>query len=82
MYVIITCKYEKDPMKNSREKVGSRDIGFSIISLWGFFSDLVAICSLVSEIFMFESLNTRTDGRTPARLVYYKLNSEPSAQVS
>ena len=21
MYVIITCKYEKDPIKNSREKV-------------------------------------------------------------
>ena len=23
MYFIITCKYEKDPMKNSREKVGT-----------------------------------------------------------
>ena len=35
---------------------------------------------------MFESVNTRTDartdGRTPARPVYYKLTSEPSAQVS
>ena len=33
--------------------------------------------ALVAEIFMFESVNTwtdaRTDGRTPARLVYYKL---------
>ena len=35
---------------------------------------------------MFESVNARThgrtDGRTPARPVYYKLTSEPSAQVS
>ena len=35
---------------------------------------------------MFESVNTpthaRTDGRTPARPVYFKLTSEPSAQVS
>ena len=30
MYVIITCKYEKDPIKNS-------DIIFPIINLWGFF---------------------------------------------
>ena len=48
--------------------------------------NLVAIDPLVSEIFMFESVNThtdgRTDGRTPVRPVYYKLTSEPSAQVS
>ena len=33
---------------------------------------------------MFESVHTdgRTHGWTPARLVYYKLTSEPSAQVS
>ena len=31
---------------------------------------------------MFESVDTQTVGRTPARLVYYKLTSEPSAQVS
>ena len=35
---------------------------------------------------MFENVdaqtNARTDGRTTARLVYYKLTSEPSAQVS
>ena len=37
MYVIVTCKYEMDPMKNSREKVATTF--FSIISLWGFFSD-------------------------------------------
>ena len=34
---------------------------------------------------MFESVNrrtnARTDGRTPARLVYYKLTFEPLAQV-
>ena len=35
MYVIITCKYEKDPIKNSREKVETSF--FPIISLWGFF---------------------------------------------
>ena len=29
---------------------------------------------------MFESVNTWTHARTPARLVYYKLTSEPSAQ--
>ena len=34
MYVIVTCKYEKDPIMNSREKV---ETSFSIISLWGFF---------------------------------------------
>ena len=35
MYVIITCKYEKDPIKNSREKSG--DIVFPIISHGDFF---------------------------------------------
>ena len=53
---------------------------------WCFRYNLVAINPLVSEIFMFESVNTRTHARTdgpmPARLVYYKLTSEPSAQVS
>ena len=53
---------------------------------WCFRYNLFAINPLVSEIFMFESVNTRThartDRRTPARLVYYKLTSEPSAQVS
>ena len=33
MYVLITCKYEKDPIKNSRENVTV----FPIISLWEFF---------------------------------------------
>ena len=31
MYVIITCKYEKDPIKNNREKSG--DTIFQIITL-------------------------------------------------
>ena len=31
MYVIITCKYEKDPIKNSREKVATPF--FQIITL-------------------------------------------------
>ena len=31
---------------------------------------------------MFESVNTPTHARTPARPVYYKLTCEPSAQVS
>ena len=36
VYVLVTCKYEMDLIKNSREKVATR---FPIISLWGFFSD-------------------------------------------
>ena len=40
MYVIITCKYEKDLIENSQEKV---DIIFPIISLWGFFQTLKGI---------------------------------------
>ena len=35
MYVIITCKYEKDPIKKQPRNSG--DIVFPIISLWGFF---------------------------------------------
>ena len=38
MYVIVTCKYEMDPIKHSREKVATPF--FIIISLWGFFSTL------------------------------------------
>ena len=37
MYVLITCKYEKDPIKNSRENI---DFVFPIISLWEFFPTL------------------------------------------
>ena len=37
MYVLITCKYEKDPIKNSREM---NDFIFPIISLWEFFPTL------------------------------------------
>ena len=45
MYVLITCNYEKDPIKNNREKVETRkqeprkreDFVFPIISLWEFF---------------------------------------------
>ena len=36
MYVLITCKYRKDQIINSREKA---EISFSIIILLGFFSD-------------------------------------------
>ena len=35
MYVIVTCKYEMDPIKNSREKVATPF--FIIISSWRFF---------------------------------------------
>ena len=35
MYFIITCKYKKDPIKNSREKLETSV--FFTISLWGFF---------------------------------------------
>ena len=38
MYVIVTCKYEMDPIKNSREKNGNTV--FPIKSLWGFFLTL------------------------------------------
>ena len=37
MYVIITCKYEKDPTKNSREKV---ETSFSHYKPMGIFSDV------------------------------------------
>ena len=36
MYVIFTCKYEKNPIKNSREKVATAF--FPIIGLWDFFT--------------------------------------------
>ena len=36
----------------------------------------------VAEIFKFENVYTQTDTQTTARLVYYKLTFEPSAQVS
>ena len=35
IHVLITCKYEKNPIKNSGENFN--DIVFTIISLWGFF---------------------------------------------
>ena len=34
MYVLLTCKYEKDRIKNNGKKNGG-DIVFSIISQWG-----------------------------------------------
>ena len=70
MYVIVTCKYEMDPIKNSREKV---EIPFfPIISLWGFFQKLkgnllsshfIVIGPLVANIFMFEIVDD--DGQRP-----------------
>ena len=36
MYVIITCKYEKDPIKNSVENVMT---AFSPLKVYGIFSD-------------------------------------------
>ena len=38
IHVLITCKYEKNPIKNSEGKCD--DIVFPIISLWGFFQTL------------------------------------------
>ena len=35
--------------------------------------NLITISQLVSELFMFESVDARTDGRTLARVPYYKL---------
>ena len=46
MYVLITCKYEKDPIKNSRENVMTSF--FPIISLWEFFRRSRAANSVVS----------------------------------
>ena len=40
---------------------------------WCFRQNLVVIGLLVSEIFMFESVDARTHGRTPARVPSYKL---------
>ena len=45
MYVLITCKYEKDPIKNSREK--RDDFVFPIISLRDFFRRSRAANSVV-----------------------------------
>ena len=38
MHVLITCKYEKDPIKNRQKKID--DLVFPIISLWEFFPTL------------------------------------------
>ena len=35
MYVIITCKYEKDPIKNNREKVATPFSNYNTIFLHG-----------------------------------------------
>ena len=40
---------------------------------WCFWWNLIIIGQLVSEIFMIESVDGRTDRRTPARVTYYKL---------
>ena len=45
MYVIVTCKYEMDPIKNSQD---SGKTIFPIISLWGFFRRSRAANSAVS----------------------------------
>ena len=47
MYVLTTCKYEKDPIKNSRENVMT---AFPIISLWEFFRRSKAANSVVSSL--------------------------------
>ena len=45
MHVLITCKYEKDPIKNSPRKCD--DVVFPIISLWEFFLTSRAANSVV-----------------------------------
>ena len=70
MYVIVTCKYEKDPIKNSREKVATP---FSPYNPMG------AICchgnksehQIWSVFFMFDS-KTHSRGR---RLESYPISS-------
>ena len=44
MYVLITCKYEKDPIKNSRKNMMTV---FPIINLWDFFRRSRAANSVV-----------------------------------
>ena len=48
MYVIISCKYEKDPIKNSREKV---ETSFSHYKPMGFFRRSMAANSAVLSPF-------------------------------
>ena len=45
MYVLITCKYEKDPIKKQPRK--RDEFVFPIISLWDFFPTLKAANSVV-----------------------------------
>ena len=40
MYVLITCKYEKDLIKNQKQPRKRDDFVFPIISLWEFFPTL------------------------------------------
>ena len=47
MYVIITCKYEKDPIKNSREKV---ETSFSLYKHMGILSDVKGQLTLQSVV--------------------------------
>ena len=49
--------------------------------LW-FTLNLIKIGLLASEIFFFEIVDGRTDGRTTDACLSYKLTCEPSAQVS
>ena len=90
MHVIVIYKYEKKRTKNRREKVltpffpiltlsVTMDTGGCFWQNFKLIQALLLVIPLVSQIFMFES--KYTDGRRLG-LVYYKLTSEPSAQVS
>ena len=70
MDVLVTCKYEEDPIKNEGARVDT--------TLYSNFSvTMVTIGPLVAEILVFENVYGRTDGRTNGRTpdwpVYYKL---------
>ena len=54
MHVLVTCKYKNDQIKNNREKVATP---FSPLKPYGNF---ILPWKLVSEIFMFKSVDTRT----------------------
>ena len=106
--VLVTCKYEEDPIKNEGARVFTT---FSPLKPYGsyplpwtteFRSDLAQnlmqpfphpndgldkiSLRLAHWLWRYSSLkmftDTQTDTQTTARLVYFKLTFEPSAQVS
>ena len=104
MYVIVTCKYEKDLIKSIQENMmtpffplllyGSYllpwkpefwpDLDQNVLKSFPHPNDASDKISFQSANWLqrYSCLKVITDGRTPARPVYYKLTNEPSAQVA